>query len=203
MPLIMRPATTDDAGAIDRLAKQSAAVLRNLGDTTDFKFNKEEVLHPNGELIQKFYSCFQARDAAGMSACYHPDVTFSDPVFRELHGAQVSAMWHMLCARATDLQITFNVVDADDKRAAAHWEAHYSFGRAKRHVHNIIDATFAFRDTRIIEHIDRFDLWRWTRMALGPMGQALGWTPMLQSKVHKDARQGLDTFIHKHTAQDT
>ena len=35
---------------------------------------------PNEELIQKFYTAFQARDAVGMCACYHPDVVFSTGV---------------------------------------------------------------------------------------------------------------------------
>jgi ketosteroid isomerase-like protein len=154
-------------------------------------------MHPNEELIQKFYTAFQARDAAGMCACYHPDVVFSDPVFGRLSADEATAMWHMLCGRAKDLQITFRGVQADATTGKAHWEAQYTFGKKSRPVHNVIDATFVFRENLIIQHDDVFDLWKWTRMALGPTGTLLGWTPWVKSAVKKDARRGLDAFIQK------
>src|SRR5690242_10150905 len=39
MDVSIRPATQDDAAAIERLYAQSADYLRSLGDTTDFQFN--------------------------------------------------------------------------------------------------------------------------------------------------------------------
>ncbi len=154
-------------------------------------------MHANAQLIQKFYSCFQARDAAGMSACYHPEVVFSDPVFGRLQGVQTTAMWHMLCSRARDLEITFKNIQADAGRGAAHWEARYTFSKTCRPVHNVIDAAFMFRDGRIIQHIDTFSFWKWTRMALGPVGLLLGWTPILQAAIRKDARHSLEAFMQK------
>ena len=150
---------------------------------------------PNAELIQKFYTAFQARDAASMCACYHPDVVFSDPVFGRLPAAEATAMWHMLCGRAKDLQITFKDIQANAEAGTAHWEARYTFGKKSRPVHNVIDATFAFRENLIVRHDDVFDLWKWTQMALGPTGLLLGWTPWVKSAVRKDARRGLDAFI--------
>ena len=152
------------------------------------------------QLIEKFYSSFQARDAAGMSACYHPEVIFSDPVFGRLQGAEAGAMWHMLCARARDLEITFNNVRADADRGAAHWEARYTFSKTGRRVHNVIAAAFSFRDGRIIQHHDSFSFWKWTRMALGPAGLLLGWTPILQAAIKKDARRSLEAFVQKQHA---
>jgi len=154
-------------------------------------------MHPNEQLIQKFYSSFQARDAAAMTACYHPDAVFSDPVFGRLQGTRATAMWHMLCARAKNLHIIFNNVQANADNGAAHWEDHYTFGQTHRSVHNVIDAAFVFRDNRIIQHIDTFDLWQWARMALGPVGLFLGWTPTLQTAIRKDARQSLEVFMQK------
>jgi hypothetical protein len=154
-------------------------------------------MHPNEELIQKFYTAFQARDAIGMCVCYHLDVIFSDPVFGRLPAAQATAMWHMLCARAKDLQINFRDVQANAGTGTVRWEARYTFGKTNRPVRNVIDATFAFRENLIIQHDDVFDLWRWTRMALGPTGLLLGWTPWLQSAIRRDARQGLAAFIQK------
>lgn len=152
----------------------------------------------NKQLIESFYSSFQAKDHAGMIACYHPNVHFSDPVFTNLKGNQAKAMWHMLCERGKDLTLEYNQVEATNSTGRAHWEARYTFSASKRPVHNIIDATFAFQDGKIIKHTDVFDLWRWTRMALGPAGILLGWTPIIQNRVRQTAMQGLDAFIAKH-----
>ena len=155
-------------------------------------------MQENQQLIRNFYTAFQQRDYATMNACYHPDVHFSDPAFGDLQGKQVMAMWHMLCERGKDLQITFRDVVATQSGGQAHWEATYSFSATGRQVHNIIDATFTFADGLIIRHADQFDLWRWTRMALGVTGILAGWTPMVQKKVRGTAVAGLDKFIANH-----
>ncbi|MEA2010855.1 MAG: nuclear transport factor 2 family protein, partial [Actinomycetota bacterium] len=67
-------------------------------------------MNPNATLITSFYEAFQERDHAGMIACYHPSIHFSDPVFTDLHGSEAKAMWHMLCERGTDLNVTFRDV---------------------------------------------------------------------------------------------
>jgi len=154
-------------------------------------------MHPNEQLIQKFYTAFQARDAASMTACYHPQIVFTDPVFGRLEGARAVAMWQMLCGRAKDLAITFRDIQADDKSGKAHWEARYAFGKSSRAVHNIVAATLVFQDGLIIQHTDAFDLWRWAGMALGPVGSILGWTPMVQAAIRKDARRGLEEYLKR------
>ena len=151
----------------------------------------------NEELIRRFYSAFQQRDAATMAACYGPDVRFSDPVFTDLRGAQAGLMWKMLCERGKDLRIEFRDVRADATTGSAHWEAWYTFSATGRKVHNVIDATFEFRDGRIVSHTDRFDLYRWSRQALGPAGLLLGWTPMLRNKVRAMAAKGLADYEAK------
>lgn len=132
-----------------------------------------------------------------MRACYHPEVVFSDPVFGELRGAEAGEMWAMLCSRARDLEIACSGVQADDARGAAHWEADYTFTHTGRRVHNVIDATFAFRDGLIVRHDDRFDLYRWSRQAFGPVGVLLGWTPFFQAKIRANARRGFDAWLAK------
>ena len=120
--------------------------------------------------IQRFFESFSARDAEGMAGCYHVEVVFSDPVFGTLSGPEATGMWRMLCARAQDLAITFNAVSATDATGSAHWEATYTFSKTGRRVHNMIDASFSFLGDRIVRHVDRFDLWKWAGMALGPSG---------------------------------
>jgi hypothetical protein len=129
-----------------------------------------------------------------MCACYHPNVVFSDPVFDRLSASEATAMWHMLCTRARDLHITFKGIQADADNGAVHWEARYAFGKQGRPVHNVIDAAFIFRDNLMIQHDDKFNLWKWTRMALGPVGLLAGWTPWLQASVRKNARQELENY---------
>jgi hypothetical protein len=153
-------------------------------------------VHPNIELLQKFYLAFSRRDHAAMAACYHPQVHFTDPVF-DLHGWRAAAMWRMLCERGTDLRVEFGNLQADDSRGSAHWEAWYSFSMTRRKVHNVIEAQFEFRDGLILRHVDRFDFYRWSRQALGLPGLLLGWTDKLHDKVKATAGSGLQDFIAK------
>ena len=149
----------------------------------------------NEQLIQKFYACFQQRDAQGMAECYHDEVEFSDAVFTHLRGVYAKAMWRMLCERGKDLEISVSDIRADEKTGHAHWEARYTFSQSGRKVHNKIEASFQFQDGKIIKHEDRFDLWRWTRMALGAKGVFLGWLPLVQNRIRREARQSLEHFI--------
>jgi limonene-1,2-epoxide hydrolase len=154
-------------------------------------------MHPNAELLTGFYNAFAARDGAAMASAYDPEARFGDPVFTALRGPEVGAMWQMLCSRATDLRVEASGISADELNGHAHWEAWYTFTRTGRKVHNVIDATFEFRDGKILIHRDVFDLWRWAGMALGLSGKLLGWTPFLQNAVRNEARAGLAKYMAK------
>lgn len=110
-------------------------------------------------------------------------------------GREVSGMWASLCTSATDLRVTLVSVSAGDAEGAAHWEAWYAFGPQKRPVHNVIHAQFRFDHGRVVEHVDSFDFWRWSRQALGVVGLLLGWSPWLRTKVQAQARKGLDGYL--------
>lgn len=150
--------------------------------------------HPNAELIQRFYSAFQRLDADAMAACYAPDVQFSDPVFTDLRGEQAGDMWRMLCTRAQGFSMSFDGIQADDREGRARWVATYLFSATGRQVVNHIEARFVFRDGLIAEHHDHFDLWRWTRQALGAKGVLLGWAPPVQGAIRRQAAKGLQQF---------
>lgn len=130
-----------------------------------------------------------------MVACYAPDVTFSDPVFPALQGAAARGMWRMLCARGKDLRIECSAVQADERSGSAHWEAWYTFTSTGKPVHNVIDATFTFANGLITSHVDRFDLYRWSRQALGLKGALLGWTPLVQNAIRGTAARSLESFL--------
>ena len=148
----------------------------------------------NTALINRFYEAFARTDGETMAACYAPTAHFSDPVFTDLNGPEVGAMWRMLCSRAEDLKVVHSGVEADETTGSAHWEADYTF-RTGRKVHNVIDASFRFEHGLIVDHEDSFDLWAWTRQALGPIGVVAGWSPPVQGKIRSEAAGGLQEFI--------
>lgn len=154
-------------------------------------------MHPNAQLITRFYTAFQNRDAETMAACYHPDVTFSDPVFIGLKGERARNMWRMLCSSARDLNVSTRDIQADDATGQAHWDAAYTFSKTGRSVLNQIDARFTFKDGLILAHQDTFDLWAWASMALGLPGKLFGWAPPMQNAIRKTALKGLDAFEQK------
>lgn len=154
-------------------------------------------VHANAELIDRLYTAFSRRDAPVMAACYAPTARFTDPVF-DLSGPQVGAMWSMLCDRGRDLRLEWRDVRADDASGSAHWEPRYTFSATGRPVHNIIDSKFTFKSGLIDTHVDTFDLWRWSRMALGTKGTLLGWSPFVRKAIQAQARRGLDAWMTSH-----
>ena len=152
----------------------------------------------NAALISRFYQAFARQDAEAMAACYAPNVQFSDAVFIDLKGAEASDMWRMLCSRAADFSLSFSAVEADEQRGTARWTARYTFSATGRTVVNEIRAEFVFKDGLIVEHRDHFDLWRWSRQALGLKGLLLGWLPPVQAAIRRQARHGLDIFQARH-----
>jgi len=149
--------------------------------------------HRNAVLIDRLYGSFRKRDAAAMADCYCADATFKDPIF-DLEGAEVAQMWAMFCDRGRDLVLDWRVLCADDEKGAAHWEPRYTFSVTGRPVHNIIDSRFTFRDGRIATQVDSFSLWRWSRMALGGKGAALGWAPFVKKAIRAEARRGFESW---------
>jgi hypothetical protein len=60
---------------------------------------------------------------------------------------------------------------------------------------NRVRSDFRFDGQGLIaEQNDDFSFWAWSRQALGPVGMALGWTPLLRSKVRSNAATELARF---------
>jgi hypothetical protein len=137
------------------------------------------------ETLRSLYGAFAERDGEAMAACYAPDATFEDPVFR-LSGKDVGDMWRMLTSRGEDLRITYDVV-GDDRVS---WTADYTFGGNP--VHNVIQSSFTFTpEGRIATQVDRFDFPRWAGQALGWKGKLLGRFGFFQAAVQKGTAQTL------------
>ena len=155
----------------------------------------------NAAVIKALYDAFARRDGAAMAALYLPDAEFSDPVFPKLRGAEIGAMWKMLCERAADFELTYSGVRGDEQGGDADWQARYTFSRTGRKVHNIIHARLELREgpdgVKIAKHTDDFSFWRWSRQALGPVGLLLGFLPAIQKKVQAQSAKLLADYMKK------
>ncbi|MBG6514860.1 nuclear transport factor 2 family protein [Pseudomonas aeruginosa] len=156
--------------------------------------------HPNAELIERFYQAFQRLDGEAMAACYAPQATFHDPAFGELRGREVGDMWRLLTSRARDFRLDYANVRADENEGRAQWVAHYLFTQTGRRVENRIEARFRFAGGLIVAHRDQFDLWRWSRQALGAKGLLRGWAPPVQRAIRGQARKGRAAYQAAHPA---
>ena len=150
---------------------------------------------PNSDLIEKFYSSFADGDAEGMCSIYSDDIHFRDPAFGDLYGKDVKDMWRMLLKNSKGkLEISFHDVQADEQNGSAKWIASYTFSKTGRPVINKITASFQFRDGKIIRHVDHFDLWKWSRQALGVSGYLLGWSSFMKNKIQKQTKMLLEKY---------
>src|SRR5688572_6465543 len=151
----------------------------------------------SAEQIERFYAAFDRRDGTAMAALYAPDGHFRDPVFGDLTGAEAGAMWRMLTRTARDLKVELPEHDA----TSAHRIPRYTFSATGLPVVNDVRATFRIEYHLIVDHVDEFSFWTWSRQALGTKGLLLGWTPFLRSKVGGTAKAGLDKYIAKERAR--
>ncbi|MBH9345953.1 nuclear transport factor 2 family protein [Pseudomonas aeruginosa] len=156
--------------------------------------------HPNAELIERFYQAFQRLDGEAMAACYAPQATFHAPARGARRGREAGARGRRRARRARDFRLAPAAGRADGNEGRAQWVAHYLFTQTGRRVENRIEARFRFADGLIVEHRDHFDLWRWSRQALGLTGLLLGWTPPLQRAIRQQARKGLAAYQAAHPA---
>lgn len=149
----------------------------------------------NDELITTFYTAFSKADAEGMVACYHDNIIFHDPAFGQLMGVDAKNMWRMLIKQSKgQVDVQFSDVKTHDHHGTANWVATYTFSRTGRIVVNRISASFEFKDGKIVRHTDYFDLWRWSRQALGISGTVFGWTNWMQQKIRNQSRSLLEKY---------
>lgn len=152
----------------------------------------------SAEVVDEFYSSLARHDGEALAACYADDVVFEDPAFGELHGRDAGDMWRMLCSSATDLAVEHRILESSETLVRTNWIATYTFTTTGNSVRNDIEATMKFRDGKIIDHRDRFDMWKWSSQALGLPGKLLGWSPPLRSKVRSTALASLAKFQETH-----
>ncbi len=152
----------------------------------------------NEQLLNTFYTAFAKGDFVAMSRCYAPNVQFRDPVFGVLHGEEVAAMWQMLLEKSKgSLSIQFSDVSANEFVGKTKWIATYPFDSTNKVVVNKIQAQFQFENGLISKHTDDFDLYKWSKQALGLKGTLLGWTGFFQKKLQQRATASLRHYMQK------
>jgi len=153
-------------------------------------------MNGNAQVIERFYSAFQKLDYTTMQSYYSDDIIFNDPAFGILEGPEAKAMWEMLCKNAKNFSLSFsNIQLLDEEYATCDWIANYTFSKTGRKVTNKIKAHMRLQDGMIIEHTDQFDIWKWSRQALGLPGILLGWSGYLKNKIRNNARKNLQKFM--------
>jgi ketosteroid isomerase-like protein len=153
-------------------------------------------MHTHEALINRFYSNFQKLDYKGMNECYSEGIVFSDPAFGLLEGDEVRYMWEMLCTNAKDFSLTFSTIELlDDEYATCKWTAKYTFSKTGKKVVNYVKAYMRIKDGKIVEHSDAFKLSKWAAQALGWKGELFGWMNWFKSRITKNARKTLESFI--------
>lgn len=150
-------------------------------------------------IIKEFYEAFKSLDAESMAKCYHEDVVFKDPAFGKLHGDHAANMWRMLCEshKGRDFVVNFTNIRMKNETGFADWEAHYTFSKTGRRVHNLIQARFTFKDGKIFSHTDTFNLHKWAQQALGIKGLLLGGTGFFKKQLQAQTRNLLAKYEAK------
>ncbi len=149
--------------------------------------------------IEQFYRAFNNLDAEKMVSRYHKDVIFEDPAFGVLKGERATNMWKMLCAsqKGKEFKVHVTHIESSAEVTTATWEAFYVFSKTGRKIHNIVHAEFRFKEGKIISHKDTFDLYKWSKQALGTKGLILGWTPFFKNKLQIQTNRLLSNFERK------
>jgi len=150
-------------------------------------------------IITQFYDAFDRLDGEAMARCYHEKVVFTDPAFGELRGEHAGNMWKMLCEsqKGKDFTVATSKIQGDENGGSAYWEAIYLFSATGRKVHNKIYAEFSFKDGKIINHNDLFDLKEWAVQALGFKGTLIGGTKFFSKKLNQQTRGLLTKWEQK------
>ena len=150
----------------------------------------------NKALIEHFYSALKHKEISELQSLYAENAVFNDPVFSNLDGKQVRAMWEMLIKSGKDMRIEFYNVTGDAKGGTAQWDAYYTFSATGKKVVNRITAHFSIENGKIVKHTDSFSFYNWARQALGIPGLLLGWSSFIKDKIRERAKKNLESFMN-------
>lgn len=154
-------------------------------------FSENDLVAQNRKLVTSFYDAMGRRDFETMNAVYSNNATFSDPVFMGLNNGKVRSMWKMLMTNAQNWSHEYEVLEVTATSASVKWIGRYDFSKTGRPVENHVMSYMVFENDKVVAHVDSFDFWDWTKMALGTSGYMLGWSSFMQNKVMEQAISNL------------
>ncbi|SCY07660.1 SnoaL-like domain-containing protein [Nonlabens sp. Hel1_33_55] len=146
-------------------------------------------------LLTQFYKGLKNANASNMTALYKDNSHFKDPVFGDLHGEHAISMWHMLFSKNNQVKISYKIIEATPTYGKVQWTANYLNGSNKRPVTNHVTANFKLADGEIVNHVDSFNLSKWSRQALGVSGLLMGWSSFMKNQIQKKTNSLLDHYI--------
>ncbi len=148
------------------------------------------------EIASGFYSAFAKADAETMISFYDDKIEFEDPAFGKLKGNDAKMMWQMLIERSRgNLKVSHQLNESSETIAKVNWTAVYPFSKTGRIITNHIEAIMIMENGKIIKHTDYFNLWKWSRQAMGWKGFILGWTPFFRKKLQQQTRKMLQQYM--------
>lgn len=129
-------------------------------------------MHPNEQLLAKYFECLNDHDSKGMANCYHEEATFHDIAFNLNGKKQIYAMWDMICSDNSagvhsDIQVSVQKLSANDSTGKATTLQDYTYRDNGHNVHNKINSIFEFKEGLIIKQKDDCDPVCWANQAFG------------------------------------
>ena len=142
--------------------------------------------------MDRFFEALRRADTNVIDSCYHPQISYSDPLFEDLRGARVALRWRMLLKQADSFSLEHSLVFADERKAQVQWTANYRLkGRA---ISIPMLSTLAIWDDLIVRQVDEYDFWQYCRQAQGVAGVLLGGLEPYQKTIKRRARRELERF---------
>lgn len=137
----------------------------------------------SAHLVARFFDAFGRGDAQQMAACYHPMVSYSNPVLPDLRGPMPGAMWSLALSRAPSLRLQWQVAFSDARKAQVTWCAQWRQGRRDLRLDAV--STLSIWGDGIARQVDEFRFSQWAGQTLGLRGRLLAWLPAFRRVVQR------------------
>lgn len=158
-------------------------------------------MHPNEDLIHRFFRAMQKHDLSSALLCYHNDITYEDDLFRELKQNDVVKMWEMRMAENPDWEIEYRDVEASAVWGRAYWTLVYGKTKSGKRKRRHIVARFTFLDEKILYHSDAFNLYNWVTENRGAWWRVLVWFSPFRYFLRAGAHRKLQQFKDQYRLQ--
>jgi hypothetical protein len=141
-------------------------------------------------VVERFFLAYSKADPVLMSACLHPQISYSDPLFPDLRGVRVGLRWHWQLRHATDFKLQKQIIFLDERKAQLKLDIAYLWHR--RAVHHQVLSTLTIWDDMIVRHVDEYPYWQYAKQAQGLAGYVFGGFGWAQSVVQRRAAAAVE-----------